>query len=64
MTKSTEIINHLTGLDSETQEIVGTIGQVQLIKKEDDMRDMHEFYDTEAEATAEADAWKAEIQGD
>ena len=37
---------------------------VQLIKKEDDKRDMHEFYDTEAEATAEADAWKAEIQGE
>jgi hypothetical protein len=64
MTKSTEIINHLTGLDSETQDIVGTTGQVQLIKKEDDKRDMHEFYDTEAEATAEADAWKAEIQGE
>ena len=62
MAKSTEIINHLTGLDSGTQEIVGTTCQVQLIKKEDTMRDIHEFYDTEAEAVAEADAWKTEIQ--
>jgi len=57
MTKSTEIINHLTGIDSDTQEIVGTTGQVQLIKKEDKMRDIYEFYDTEAEAEAGADAW-------
>lgn len=59
MTKSTEIINHLTGIDSDTQEIVGTTGQVQLIKKEDKMRDIYEFYDTIELATAAKTDWEA-----
>lgn len=60
MAKNTEIINHLEGLDEASIEKVGTSGQVQLTKKEDDMSDIYEFYDTEAEAKSKADAWKAE----
>lgn len=60
MAKNTEIINHLEGLDEASIEKVGTSGQVQLTKKEDDMPDIYEFYDTEAEAKSKADAWKAE----
>ena len=60
MTKSTEIINHLTGMDSDTQEIVGTTGQVQLVKKEDDMHDINEFYNTVEDAETESTAWKLE----
>ena len=59
MAKSTEIINHTKGMDKDTKAVVGTASQVQLIKKEDDMSDIYEFYDTEAEAKSEADAWKA-----
>lgn len=60
MAKTTEIINHLDGLDEASIEKVGTTGQVQLTKKEDDATDVYEFYDTQAEAKSEADAWKAE----
>jgi len=60
MAKTTTIINHLTGMNSDTIAVVGTASQVQLIKKEDDMPDVYEFYNTEAEAKSKADAWKAE----
>ena len=60
MSKTTEIVNHTKGMDKDTKAVVGTKGQVQLIKKEDDMPDIYEFYDTEAEAKSKADAWKAE----
>ena len=60
MSKSTEIINHLKGATNEQKKLVGTTGQVQLIKKEEGEIDINEFYDTEAEAKSEADAWKAE----
>lgn len=60
MSKSTKIINHLEGATSEQIAIVGTSDQVQLIKKEEGQIDINEFYDTEAEAKSEADAWKAE----
>lgn len=60
MTKSTEIINHLENLDEASIEKVGTAGQVQLIKKEDEMPDINEFYDTVEEAETEAERWKQE----
>lgn len=60
MAKTTEIINHIKGMDTDTKAVVGTTGQVQLIKKEDDMPNVYEFYDNEAEAKSVADAWKAE----
>ena len=60
MTKSTEIINHLEGLDEASIEKVGTTSQVQLIKKEDEMSDINEFYNTVEEAETEAEAWEQE----
>jgi len=57
MTKTTTIINHLTGMNSDTIAIVGTTGQVQLIKHETNMEDINEFYDTEEAANAEALSW-------
>jgi hypothetical protein len=60
MAKSTEIINHLEGLDEASREKVGTAGQIQLIKKEDEMPDINEFYDTVEEAEAEAEVWNQE----
>ena len=60
MAKNTEIINHLEGLDEASIEKVGTSGQVQLIKKEDEMPDINEFYDTVEEAETEAEVWKQE----
>ena len=61
MAKSTEIINHLEGLDEASIEKVGASGQIQLIKKEDEMSDINEFYDTVEEAETEAERWKQEI---
>ena len=61
MAKSTEIINHLEGLDEALIEKVGAAGQIQLIKKEDEMSDINEFYDTVEEAETEAERWKQEI---
>tara|TARA_B100000287_G_scaffold281234_1_gene265045 strand:- start:335 stop:511 length:177 start_codon:yes stop_codon:yes gene_type:complete len=58
MSKETEIINHLKGLTDEQKAIVGEKGQVQLIKKENGI-EIIEFYDTESEATTEANNWKA-----
>ena len=60
MAKSTEIINHLEGLDEASIEKVGTAGQIQLIKKEDEMSDINEFYDTVEEAETEAETWEQE----
>ena len=60
MAKSTEIINHLEGLDEASIEKVGTFGQIQLIKKEDEMSDINEFYDTVEEAETEAETWEQE----
>ena len=60
MAKSTEIINHLEGLDEASIEKVGTASQVQLIKKEDEMPDINEFYNTVEEAETEAEAWEQE----
>ena len=60
MTKSTEIINHLENLDEVSIEKAGTAGQVQLIKKEDEMPDINEFYDTVEEAEIETERWKQE----
>ena len=59
MTKTTTIINHLEGMNEDTKTVAGTTGQVQLIKKESDMPDIYEFYDTQAEAKSIADAWTA-----
>tara|TARA_Y100000385_G_C12920647_1_gene562405 strand:- start:111 stop:299 length:189 start_codon:yes stop_codon:yes gene_type:complete len=59
MAKTTQIINHLENMDSDTAAIVGSTGQVQLIKKEDEMYDINEFYDTVEEAETEAEAWIA-----
>ncbi len=58
MSKETEIINHLKDLTDEQKAIVGEKGQVQLIKIEGDVI-INEFYDTESEATTEANNWKA-----
>jgi hypothetical protein len=58
MAKTTQIINHLENMDSDTAAIVGSTGQVQLIKKEDEMYDINEFYDTVEEAETEAEAWE------
>ena len=58
MAKTTQIINHLENMDSDTAAIVGSTGQVQLIK-EDEMYDINEFYDTVEEAETEAEAWIA-----
>ena len=60
MAKSTEIINHLESLDEASIEKVGTSGQIQLIKKEDEMSDINEFYDTVEEAETEAETWEQE----
>ena len=60
MAKSTEIINHLESLDEASIEKVGTSGQAQLIKKENEMPDINEFYDTVEEAETEAERWKQE----
>jgi len=60
MAKSTEIINHLEGLDEASIEKVGASGQIQLIKKEDEMSDINEFYDTVEEAETEAETWEQE----
>lgn len=58
MAKTTQIINHLENMDSDTIAIVGSTGQVQLIKTEDNVDDIHEFYDTVEEAQAEAGTWE------
>ena len=34
MAKTTTIINHLEGMDEDTKAVVGTTGQIQLIKHE------------------------------
>jgi len=61
MAKSTEIINHLEGLDEASIEKVGASGQIQLIKKEDEISDdINEFYDTVEEAETEAETWEQE----
>tara|TARA_B100001093_G_scaffold147544_1_gene140272 strand:- start:3201 stop:3380 length:180 start_codon:yes stop_codon:yes gene_type:complete len=57
MTKTTTIINHLTGMNSDTIAIVGTTGQVQLIKHETNMEDINEFYDTEEAANLMKAGW-------
>lgn len=57
MAKTTTIINHLTGMNSDTIAVVGAAGQVQLIKHETDMEDINEFYDTEEAASTEARSW-------
>ena len=57
MSKTTTIINHLTGMDSDTIAVAGATGQVQLIKHETDMKDIIEFYDTEAAANTAKDIW-------
>ena len=60
MSKTSTIINHLTGMDSDTIAVVGTTGQVQLIKHETDMEDINEFYDTVAAAQAISNNWDTE----
>jgi hypothetical protein len=57
MAKTTTIINHLTGMNSDTISVVGTTGQIQLIKHETNMEDINEFYDTEEAANTEALSW-------
>ena len=57
MAKTTTIINHLTGMNSDTIAVVGTTGQIQLIKHETNMEDINEFYDTEEAANTEALSW-------
>lgn len=57
MAKTTTIINHLTGMNSDTIAVVGATGQVQLIKHETNMEDINEFYDTEEAANTEALSW-------
>lgn len=57
MSKSTEIINHLKGATSEQKKLVGTTGQVQLIKKEEGEMDINEFYDTVKAAEEAAKEW-------
>ena len=64
MAKTTTIINHLEGMDEDTKAVVGTTGQIQLIKhetdKEDILEDIHEFYDTIEDANAAKLAWESE----
>ena len=60
MSKETEIINHLKDLTDEQKASVGEKGQVQLIKKENGIETI-EFYDTESEATTEANEWKKRV---
>ena len=57
MSKSTKIINHLEGATSEQIAIVGTSGQVQLIKEEEGKTTINEFYDTIEAAEEEAKEW-------
>lgn len=44
-------------MNSDTIDIVGATGQVQLIKHETDMKDIIEFYNTEEAAIIEARSW-------
>ena len=58
MAKTTTILNHLEEMDSDTLAVVGTTGQIQLIKHETNMEDIHEFYDEINKAQAAAEAWR------
>ena len=55
--KTFEIINQLEGLDEETKKIVGTEGQVLLLKKYPEKQDICEFYDDIPSATLVGEEW-------
>jgi len=63
VSKETEVINHIEGLDDTQKGIVGTAGQVQLNKIEKDgdgkvISKTIEFYDTVTAANSAATTWK------